>query len=150
MARRLWQSLLILCIAVITLFLIRKVQEIRRFAGYEEVVRSVQNGDLRPDAQGDIRLPSGWRGLTENGHVYQYKDKTSGLVLLFPTDVDSFQVDWGDGKVTDQRQIAGYIYCSGPPPENGGFSFADMEGVQVMEQGGLPPHWLYAEPFYSW
>lgn len=147
--RRLLSLLVVISIAVSVQALVSRLQEARRYTQYEEVIRAVQTGQLHPDAKGDIRLPSRWTWLTKNGHVYQVTRPTSGLVLLFPREVNQIRVDWGDGKVQDHLQVAGDLYCEGSLPKSGWFSFTDMEDVRVHEMEQLPPHWFYAEPFYS-
>ena len=125
-------------------------REARRFARYEEVVSLVRQGRLKADASGDITLPRSWAWLTKNGHVYQIYDKQSGLVLLFPDAVDSYRVDWGEGKTTTGRQIAGDVYCSGPLPDNGWFTFTGMDGVSVWGRTkAVYPHWYAVTPFYD-
>ncbi len=111
MAQKVILVLLLLGLLAITLYVSSKYQEAQRFAGYQSVVRLVQAGQLLPDTQGDIRLPSHWRWLTKNGHIYEIKDPIAGLVLLFPDKVDVIQVNEGNGKVEDHRQIAGDLYC---------------------------------------
>ncbi len=130
-------------------FLAYKAQAAWRFAGYEQVVRDVRSGRLHSDASGDIRLPARLRWLTRDGHVYQSSNQRGVLVLLFPTDVDVVLIDWGDGKVTRKRQIAGYIYDDSAPPKDGWLSFAGLDSVRIWGTERLPPHWWYAEPFYS-
>ena len=111
----------------------------------------VKAGKLRANSEGDIALPKQWEWLTKNGHVYQTYDKQAGFVLLFPTDADEYLVDWGDGKIEKARDIAGYVYCSGPLPSDRWFTFPEMNNVKSWDQK-YPgrPHWYYVEPFYSY
>jgi len=125
------------------------VRESFRFSGYVEVVSLVQAGKLRADSSGDILLPKQWARLTANGHVYQTYDKQAGLVILFPTAVDNYSVKWADGTIEQRRQIAGYVYCPGSLPSDGGFSFNGMDEVNTWDQEPVRPHWYYVEPFYS-
>jgi hypothetical protein len=125
-------------------------RETQRFSGYEEVVSLVKEGKLKADAKGDIRLPKPWAELVTGGHIYQTYDKQSGLVILFPTAVDNYLVDWGGGKTEKARDIAGYVYCSGPLPSDGWFSFTGMSDVSTWNQNSeVRLHWYYAEPFCS-
>ena len=141
---------LVVCLLLTKLGLYER-RESQRFSGYEEIVSLVQEGKLRANSSGDITLPQSWLWLTQNGHVYQTKDKQSGLVLLFPTAVDAYSVDWGDGKIKMARDIAGYVYCSGPLPSNGGFTFDGMNEVNIWDKKNIiRPHWCYVEPFYSY
>lgn len=140
----------IICLLLVGLGLYQR-REAQRFSGYEEIVSQVQEGKLRANSSGDITLPQSWAWLTQNGHVYQTKDKRSGLALLFPAAVDKYSVDWGDGKIKMAQDIAGYVYCSGSLPGDAWFTFDGMNDVKIWDKRNIiRPHWCYVEPFYSY
>ncbi|MES2459004.1 MAG: hypothetical protein V4671_00365, partial [Armatimonadota bacterium] len=83
-------------------------QQAKHFAGYEAVVRSLQVGDIRPDAFGCIRLPPHLRWLTTDGNVYRSENQTQGKAgeaWLFPTGVAA------------SRLVSGYLYTGESPPD---------------------------------
>lgn len=155
MNRKKWKlgSALFLFVVITSAFTLARVKaehKARRLAVYNAIIQEVQTGRLKADASGDILLPKHWQWLTKNGHVYQTYDKQAGLALLFPTAVASYKVDWGDGEITRLRDIAGEIYYAGSLPNDGWFTFQNMNDVCVWnKKDRLRPHWCYAEPFYS-
>ena len=114
------------------------LRETRRWNAYEEIVIAVHEGALKPDKQGNILLPPSWAWATYNGHVYVMQGK--GLTLLFPTDVDRWE-----------KQIAGYVYSAEGLQKEQGFAFIkpDCDPLNDWDDEALPPHWYFAEPFYS-
>lgn len=129
-------------------FSLNKRHEAQHFARYEEIVLLVRQGRLKANASGDILLSKSWAWVTKNGHVYQTHDQQSDLTLLFPTDVDTYHIDWPGGETTTERQIAGHIYCSDPLPADRWFTFTGMKDVKVWDEiDTVRPHWFIATPY---
>lgn len=113
-------------------------EKAQRFAGYEEVVRSLQAGDLRPNADGVIRLPARWAWLTEEGRVYRSHDEQNGVQWLFPTSVEVSHVNIS-GINREFRAVTGYIY-SLEQPEARYLSFHAIECVYPRQSKPAAQH----------
>ncbi len=126
-------------------------QEARRLGEYEEVLRSLQTGQLRPDANGTVRLPAHWSRLTQDGHVYQRRNEEAGVVWLFPTAVDEIEVKMGGGEVRVDRELSGYLYCAKPLPEDEDrwLRLTRMESVFVAGKVRRAAHWWHVTSYYN-
>ena len=133
-------------IGALALFQYAKNEETRRFAGYEEVIRSIEAGNLRPDADGDIRLPTHLSWLTDDGHVYEWQHNSRDPLWLFPTSVSVHHTLQKSGKVTDHRVVSGYVYSPDQLPPSY-MVFSNFVGIRLTEpQQPANSPWFFAEP----
>jgi hypothetical protein len=50
-----------------------------------DVVKAVQSGELKPDADGVVALPEKWADVSQNGEVYTMVSPDLGLLVAFKT-----------------------------------------------------------------
>jgi hypothetical protein len=135
-----------LCIAVLFLCHLAIHRQGQRFAGYDDVVRAAQSGQLRADPEGDIELPSDLKWLTPEGHVYEIRIGGHGVHWLFLTSVTWHHNLQPNGICKDTRQISGYVYSSGLSK----LSYLSFKNVVEVRTSDLETmsdsHWRYAEP----
>lgn len=74
---------------------------------FSAVAQEVQQGLLKPDAQGAVTLPKDLASVTSNGKVY-VTHRSGGLLLIY------FPTWWGRNWVNHVVNYRGYVYCSRP------------------------------------
>lgn len=110
-------------------------------AGYEPVVAAITSGALTVPADGVVKLPPTWHGLTPDNIVNVETRPDGRTFILFPT-------YYGRGSDVD-----GWLYCSGPigPADfhtidwgpGGKGSHLDAAGYKMLSVETRNPPWYW-------